>query len=175
MSTMDAGARQALLDARHSDPHQVLGAHEYQSGGTRGAIVRVFQPEAADCFIVREGVATAMRDEGGGFFTIVLPGATPPFRYTLRFLSHDGRTLDRGDPYRHVPTVGEMDLYLFNEGTHRELWRLLGAHLRTVEGDEGASFVLWAPNAERVSVVGDWCDWDGRQYPMRRLHGSGLW
>ena len=119
MSTLDAGARQALLDARHSDPHHVLGAHEHESSGKRGAIVRVFQPDAADCFIVRDGVAMAMRDEGGGFFSVFLAGATLPVRYTLRFLSHDGRTLDRGDPYRHLPTVGEMDLYLFNEGTHR--------------------------------------------------------
>jgi len=175
MSTIDAGARRALLEGRHSDPHQVLGAHEHTSAGTSGAIVRVFQPDAADCFIVREGVATAMRDEGASFFSIFLAGVKLPFRYTLRFLSHDGRTWERGDPYRHPPTLGEMDLYLFNEGTHRQLWTMLGAHLRTVEGDEGTSFVVWAPNAERVSVVGDWCNWDGRQFPMRRLSGSGLW
>ena len=110
-----------------------------------------------------------MRDEGDGFFSIFVAGrdATVP-RYTLRFLAHDGHTWERGDPYRHAADVGEMDLYLFSEGTHRRLWTMLGAHLRTVDGDEGTAFVVWAPNAERVSVVGDWCNWDGRQFPMRR-------
>ena len=175
MSTIHPDARAALAGGWHAAPHDVLGAHEHAAPGASGAIVRVFQPDAADCFIVRNGVASAMRDERDGFFSIVVPGVTLPFRYSLRFLSHDGRTWERGDPYRHLPTVGEMDLHLFNEGTHRRLWTMLGAHLRTVEGDEGVSFVVWAPNADRVSVVGDWCNWDGRQFPMRRLGGSGLW
>ena len=171
MTPLDDGARHALLDGRHSNPHHVLGPHADEAGVT----IRVFQPTAADCFILRDGVATAMRDEGDGFFSIALPAATTIPHYTLRYLSHDGHTWERGDPYRHATVVGEMDLYLFNEGTHRKLWTMLGAHLRTIEGDEGTAFVVWAPNAERVSVVGDWCNWDGRQYPMRRLEGSGLW
>ncbi len=171
MTPLDDGARHALLDGRHSNPHLVLGPHAEEGGTT----IRVFQPSAADCFILRDGVSTAMRDEGDGFFSIALPAATTVPHYTLRFLAHDGHTWERGDPYRHAPVVGEMDLYLFNEGTHRRLWTMLGAHLRTIEGDEGTAFVVWAPNAERVSVVGDWCNWDGRQYPMRRLEGSGLW
>ncbi|MDQ2668802.1 MAG: 1,4-alpha-glucan branching protein GlgB [Gemmatimonadota bacterium] len=170
MTTLDDGARHALREGRHSNPHLVLGPHADETGVT----VRVFQPSAADCFILRDGVATAMRDDGDGFFSIALPGTTAP-HYTLRYLAHDGHTWERGDPYRHAPVVGEMDLYLFNEGTHRKLWTMLGAHLRTLEGDEGTAFVVWAPNAERVSVVGDWCNWDGRQYPMRRMEGSGLW
>ncbi len=171
MKTLDDGARYALLEGRHTDPHAVLGPHADDAGLT----VRAFQPTAADCFIVRDGVATAMRDEGDGFFAITLPGVKTPPHYTLRFLAHDGHTWDRGDPYRHPAVVGEMDLYLFNEGTHRTLWSMLGAHLRTIGGDEGTAFVVWAPNADRVSVVGDWCNWDGRQFPMRLLAGSGLW
>ncbi|MEP6990944.1 MAG: 1,4-alpha-glucan branching enzyme, partial [bacterium] len=159
MSTLEEGTRQALLHARHGNPHDVLGAHEHTAAGRPATIIRVYQPEAADCYVVREGVATAMRAEGDGFFALVLPGVSLPVRYSLRFLSQDGRTWERGDAYRHLPTVGETDLYLFNEGTHRQLWTVLGAHLRTVEGDEGTSFVVWAPNAERVSVVGDWCNW----------------
>jgi 1,4-alpha-glucan branching enzyme len=72
-------------------------------------------------------------------------------------------------------SIGEMDMYLFHEGTHRRLWDMLGAHLRTMDGDEGTAFAVWAPNATRVSVVGDWCNWDGRQFPMRRLPDSGVW
>ena len=171
MTTLDDGARYALLEGRHSNPHMVLGPHATDAGLT----VRVFQPTAADCFLIRDGVATAMRDEGDGFFVVTLPGLTTAPHYTLRFLAHDGHTWDRGDPYRHGPVVGEMDLYLFNEGTHRKLWMMLGAHLRTMSGDEGTAFVVWAPNADRVSVVGPWCNWDGRQFPMRLLDGSGLW
>ena len=171
MKTLDDGARYALIEGRHANPHMVLGPHADDAGIT----VRAFQPTAADCFIVRDGVATAMRDEGDGFFAITLPGMETLPHYTLRFLAHDGHTWDRGDPYRQAPVVGEMDLYLFNEGTHRKLWSMLGAHLRTIAGDEGTAFVVWAPNAERVSVVGDWCNWDGRQFPMRLLAGSGLW
>ena len=175
MSTMEAAERWALLEGRHADPHHVLGAHEYSADGVTGAVVRVYQPDAEDCLIVREGVATAMRADGDGFFSIVLRGMKLPFRYALRFIASDGHAWERGDPYRHTPTIGDMDLHLFNEGTHRRLWSMLGAHLRTVEGDEGAAFVVWAPNAERVSVVGDWCNWDGRQFPMRRIGASGLW
>ena len=176
MSAMfEEGARQALAEGSHGEPHAVLGAHAFTANGVAGTVVRVFQPYAADCYVIRNGVAAAMRSEADGYFTLFLPGLTPGFRYTLRFLDKDGTSWERGDAYRHLPTVGEMDLYLFNEGTHRQLWAVLGAHLRTVEGDEGVSFVVWAPNAQRVSVVGDWCNWDGRQFPMRKLGASGLW
>jgi 1,4-alpha-glucan branching enzyme len=172
---IDAGERAALLEGRHANPHQVLGAHAAQVGGVTGAVVRVLQPAAADCAVVVHGVATPLRADGDGFFIGFLPGVSAPFRYHLRFIAEDGTAWERGDAYRHWPTIGEMDLYLFREGTHRRLWTMLGAHLREVDGDEGTAFAVWAPNAERVSVVGDWCAWDGRQFPMRRLGDSGLW
>jgi 1,4-alpha-glucan branching enzyme len=172
---VDDATRAALLDGRHGEPHLVLGPHSATVGGTLGVVIRVLQPDAADCFVVRDGVATAMRADGDGLFQLFLPSAPLPLRYTLRFLASDGRTWERGDPYRVAPTVGEMDLYLFREGTHRRLWTMLGAHPRIVDGDEGTAFAVWAPNATRVSVIGDWCNWDGRQFPMRRLGDSGLW
>ena len=175
MTALDSSSRAAILEGRHGNPHAVLGPHAATVNGKEGVLVRVYQPDAADCFVLRHGVRTALRADGDGLFSAFLPKATLPLRYTLRFLAEDGHMWERGDPYRHEPTVGEMDLYLFREGTHRTLWTMLGAHLRTVEGDEGTSFVLWAPNAERVSVVGNWCNWDGRQFPMRRLGDSGLW
>jgi 1,4-alpha-glucan branching enzyme len=172
---LDPATRASLLEGRHGEPHQVLGPHSATVGGTLGVVIRVLQPEAADCYVVRDGVATAMRADGDGLFQLFLPAAPLPLPYTLRFLAGDGRTWERGDPYRFAPSVGEMDLYLFREGTHHRLWTMLGAHPRTLDGDEGTAFVLWAPNAARVSVVGDWCNWDGRQFPMRRLGDSGLW
>src|SRR3954467_2398556 len=113
MTTFDPGAKRALAEGKHGDPHAVLGAHEYSNGGgTPGVIVRVYQPEAADCYIIRDGVSTMMKDEGQGFFSIVVPSVSLPLRYSLRFLAADGRTWERGDPYRHWPTIGDMDLYL---------------------------------------------------------------
>ena len=170
-----AADRDALLEGRHGDPHASLGPHAATVGGRVGVELRVLQPDAADCLVVRDGVATAMRSAGAGLFTLFLAGASLPVRYTLRFIAPDGRTWERGDPYRHTSTLGEMDLYLFREGTHRRLWDALGAHRRTMDGDEGTAFAVWAPNATRVSVVGDWCNWDGRQFPMRRHGDSGLW
>ena len=172
---MDAGERAALLEGRHANPHQVLGPHAFTLGGTPGVLVRVLQPAAADCTVVVHGVATPLRAEGDGLFAGFLTGATLPLRYHLRFIAEDGSTWERGDPYRHASSVGEMDVYLFSEGTHRRLWTMLGAHLRELDGDDGTAFAVWAPNAERVSVIGDWCGWDGRQFPMRRLGDSGLW
>jgi 1,4-alpha-glucan branching enzyme len=172
---MDGGERAALLEGRHANPHQVLGPHEATVGGVPGVVVRVLQPAAADCAVVVNGVVTALRPEGNGIFVGFFSGATLPFQYHLRFIAEDGSTWERGDAYRHAPVIGEMDLYLFREGTHRRLWEMLGAHLREIDGDEGTAFAVWAPNAERVSVVGDWCAWDGRQFPMRRMGDSGLW
>ncbi len=172
---LDAPSRTALIEGRHGDPHRLLGPRAATVNGVAGVAVHVFQPDAADVVLLRHGVGTAMKAAGDGFFTIFLAAATMPLQYTLRFIAPDGHAWERGDPYRFPPTVGEMDLYLFSEGTHRRLWEMLGAHMRTVDGDEGSAFVLWAPNAVRVSVVGDWCNWDGRQFPMRRLGDSGLW
>src|SRR5437899_2070416 len=109
---LEPAERAALLEGRHANPHQVLGAHAAQVGGVSGALVRVLQPAAADCAVVVHGVATPLRAEGDGFFAGFLPGATLPFRYHLRFIAEDGTTWERGDAYRHWPTIGEMDLYL---------------------------------------------------------------
>jgi 1,4-alpha-glucan branching enzyme len=79
------------------------------------------------------------------------------------------------DPYRHWPTLGDLDLHLFNEGRHRRLWEVLGAHPRAHEGVTGTAFAVWAPNAKAVRVVGDWNFWDGRAHPMRSLGNSGVW
>jgi len=93
----------------------------------------------------------------------------------LRFRFPGGDEIEREDPYRFLPTVGELDLHLIGEGSHRRLWEVLGAHPRTVDGVAGVAFAVWAPNARRVSVVGDFNAWDGRLHPMRTLGGTGVW
>src|SRR5690606_24442161 len=82
---------------------------------------------------------------------------------------------EREDPYRFGPTIGEVDLHLFGEGSHRQLWNVLGARVRVLDGIAGTGFAVWAPNAKRVSVVGHFCRWDGRVYPMRSMGGGGVW
>ncbi|MFL5576037.1 MAG: 1,4-alpha-glucan branching protein GlgB [Gemmatimonadaceae bacterium] len=164
-----------LLAGEERDPHAILGAHPASVGAVAGVAVRAYHPDATavEC-LLPEGETAAMAPVRGGLFSLFLPGRSLPLRYRLRFRFADGATWERDDPYRFLPTVGDVDLHLFNEGTHRRLWEMLGAHPRTVDGVSGVAFAVWAPNARRVSVVGDFCGWDGRLLPMRILGGSGV-
>ncbi len=160
---------------RHSAPHDFLGAHPASVAGVPGVVVRAFHPEAQRVDVLLPARVYGMtRIAEGGLFAVFIAGASLPLAYQLRFSFADGNTWERDDPYRFMPTLGDVDLHLFNEGTHRRLWEKFGAHLRTVEGVEGVSFSVWAPNAERVSVVGDFCQWDGRLLPMRQMGSSGV-
>jgi 1,4-alpha-glucan branching enzyme len=96
-------------------------------------------------------------------------------RYRLRFRFAGGGAWEQEDPYRFLPSLGEMDIYLISEGTHRALWQVLGAHPRQLDGVDGVGFAVWAPNAQGVSVVGDFCRWDERRLPMRLLGASGVY
>ncbi|GBD32194.1 1,4-alpha-glucan branching enzyme GlgB [bacterium HR33] len=167
----DEAAR--LVAGEHPDPHRILGAHP----AGEGSVVRAFHPDAvrAEC-VLETGQSLAMVKLGeGGLFAALLPDIRPPFRYRIRFQFPGGGIWERDDPYRFLPTVSDLDLYLFNEGTHRRLWRSLGARCRVAQGTEGVAFAVWAPNARRVSVVGDFNGWDGRLFPMRQLGSSGVW
>ena len=164
-----------LIAGEHTDPHHVLGAHAATVNGAGGVMVRAMHPDAvaAEC-ILSNGDTVPMEPIAAGIFAVFLPGATLPLRYRLRLHFASGATVERDDPYRFLPTVGELDLHLFNEGTHRRVYQALGAHARTVDGVAGTSFAVWAPNARRVSVIGDFNAWDGRVFPMRSLGASGV-
>ena len=99
---------------------------------------------------------------------------TAPFPYRLR-LTAGGATWEAEDPYRFPPILGSLDVYLMAEGSHRRIFERLGAHPTTIEGVDGVAFAVWAPNAERVSVVGDFNQWDGRRHPMRKRIEVGSW
>ena len=163
-----------LLAGVHDSPHSILGAHPV-TGAEPGVVVRAYHPTAksVEC-IVAGSTTVAMQRVEGGLFAVFLPGATLPLRYRFRFQFAEGATWERDDPYRFLPTVGDIDLHLFNEGTHLKLWKMLGAHPRTIDGTPGVAFAVWAPNARRVSVIGDFCSWDGRLFPMRQVGGSGV-
>jgi 1,4-alpha-glucan branching enzyme len=166
-----ADEAQRLVRGEHHDPHAILGAHPLGDG----RVVRTFHPEATGVDLLRpHAQPQPMEPLGDGLWAAFLPGA-PASPYRLRLHFRNGDDWERDDPYRFMPTVGEADLRLFNEGTHERLWEALGAHPHIVDGTAGVSFAVWAPNARSVRVVGDFTRWDGRLFPMRSLGASGVW
>jgi 1,4-alpha-glucan branching enzyme len=165
-----------LASGSHADPHRVLGAHACSRDGEAGCAVRTFHPDAqAALCLLEDGSLHPMERVGAsGLYACFLPGRQPPLRYRLRFLFEGGGSWERGDPYRFLPTLGELDLHLIGEGTHGRLWEALGARPLRLDGEDGVAFAVWAPNATRVSLVGDFCGWDGRLLPMRCLGGTGV-
>jgi 1,4-alpha-glucan branching enzyme len=162
----------SLARGEHHDPHAVLGAHA-MAGGT---VVRAFHPDASAVELLPAGGDDVeMQALGDGLWAAQLPGLRPPLGYRLRFRFADGQDWERDDPYRFLPTLGELDLHLIGEGRHERLWEVLGAHPRTIDGTAGVAFAVWAPNARSVRVVGDFDRWDGRLFPMRSLGASGVW
>ncbi|MEO8204894.1 MAG: 1,4-alpha-glucan branching protein GlgB [Chthoniobacterales bacterium] len=163
-----------LIEARHGDPFRVLGLHP-QKGKL---IARALRADAGKVVLVDTADSSRRfplkKVHPDGFFEAELPGTTP-FPYRLELTSSDGVTWTEEDPYRFGPVLGEMDIYLFNEGRHYEIYKKLGAHLKEIDGVKGVHFSVWAPNAQRVSVVGDFNHWDGRRHAMRKLVPSGVW
>ena len=174
-STVPPAELAAFLKASHADPFHTLGMR--RAGDFLA--VRVFRPDAASVTVVDAGNHArkfeAVKIHPEGFFEAVLPKGTAEFSYTLCLNSHDGQEWETSDPYSFGRILGETDVHLHAEGNHWDLYQKFGAHLTEVEGVEGTVFCVWAPNAQRVSVVGDFNHWDGRVYPMRKLLGSGIW
>ncbi len=167
----------ALLRADHADPFAVLGPHVRGRGkAKRAQTIRAFLPQAdAVAVVTGEGEAHAMtRMRPEGFFELNLPQQLGPESYRLR-LSRGSDSWEIEDPYRFSPFLGELDRHFLSEGTHLEIYRRLGAHLVRLDGVAGVNFAVWAPSARRVSVVGDFNDWDGRRHPMRVHPSCGVW
>ncbi len=164
-----------FLGAAHPDPFRILGPHRVGDD----LVVRIFRPDAKEISIVLPGQeeqrfeATRLRPQG--FFQATLPGIKRDTNYLVHLTAWDGTTALVRDPYAYGLIMGEVDLHLFAEGNHLQLYEKFGAHLRNIGGVDGVYFAVWAPNAQRVSVVGDFNGWDGRVNPMRRLLGSGVW
>ena len=167
-----------FLHATASHPHDFLGMHPHRKGRSQGVVVRAFLRDAIDCAVMDAagGQSWPMtRLDETGFFEVFIPKRTEVFRYQLRATRGNGEMRQFFDPYSFLPTLGDQDLYLFNEGNELRLYEKLGAHRRTINGIVGVSFAVWAPNARRVSVVGNFNGWDGRYHPMRPLGVSGVW
>jgi 1,4-alpha-glucan branching enzyme len=167
-----------LLAGEHHDPHSVLGAHEYGDH----TVIRAYRPHAVEVAAIVGPDRYPMRHLEGGLFAVALPFVNLiDYRLEVSYQGADG-TLDVhrvADGYRFLPTLGEMDLHLFNEGRHERLWEILGAHPRTFttpDGEvDGVSFAVWAPNAKGVSLIGEFNRWDGNEAQLRVLGSSGVW
>ena len=166
----------ALMEGRHDDPFSLLGVFP----GPGGSFARTWIPgaetvEAFDLSGASLGTLAMANDAGPdaeGLFEGPIPGDPQPVRYVAR--GH-GSEWSVTDPYSFGPVLGETDEYLFGEGTHLRLWDKMGAHLIEHQGATGTHFAVWAPNARRVSVVGNFNSWDGRRHVMRRRGGVGIW
>ena len=152
--------------------------HPHRVGRTAGVVVRAFVRHSVACAVVDPASGEVWSMESlapEGFYECFIPRRREVFPYQLRVTQDNGETRQRHDPYAFLPTLGEQDLHLFNEGNEHRIYDKLGAHLRTVNGVPGVSFAVWAPSARRVSVVGNFNGWDGRYHPMRPMGASGVW
>jgi 1,4-alpha-glucan branching enzyme len=167
----DIGAIEAIVHARHGDAFAVLGPH----ATAEGQAVRAFVPNADAIEVIardtRLSLGTLTRVHPAGFWAGAVQSAAP---YLLR-VTAAGQTTETEDPYSFPPILGDVDIYLLAEGRHRDFGSVLGAHVTEMGGVRGVRFAVWAPNAQRVSVVGSFNQWDGRRLPMRLRFGAGIW
>ncbi|HUF20614.1 MAG TPA: 1,4-alpha-glucan branching enzyme, partial [Burkholderiales bacterium] len=161
---------EALASGRIHDPHHVLGLKRERETYR----LRAVRPDADALWLrTASGFAPMQRLHECGIFEWT--GADAPPRPVLLRAERTGQVWEFHDPYGFAPAISADDLYLFNEGTMHQAYRLLGSHAQTREGVSGIRFACWAPNAERVSVVGEFNGWDGRAYPMSVHSDSGVW
>lgn len=169
MASLSAEAER-IIRAQHHDPFSILGRHHLDDE----VLVRAYIPSAQQVMIVEGNITLERVPETDLFEWRGNPNSIPNYyRLVWRDESHHEHIAH--DPYCFPPQLSDFDLHLFGEGKHRHAYRFLGAHVHEVEGVSGILFAVWAPNAERVSVVGDFNQWDGRRHPMRVRGGSGVW
>lgn len=164
-----------ILQGDLTDPFSVFGMHREE----KGISVRAFLPGASRVEVCDRGTGRALDAmepvHPDGVFVAVFPRRKRFFKYELAIRWEDATTAIIVDPYSFLPVMSEESRYLYNQGNNQRVYEDLGGHLREIDGVPGTVFALWAPDARRVSVVGDFNTWDGRRHPMRRLGSSGVW
>jgi 1,4-alpha-glucan branching enzyme len=171
---LDRAVLDRVVEGRHGDPHGVLGAHVHAGAVT----VRAFRPLADSVVVVHGNNRSPLTHEHEGIWAGVIDvPEVPDYRLEVTYPGGPAHTVD--DAYRYLPTLGEVDLHLINEGRHEQLWQVLGSHVHTYDAPTGpvtgTSFAVWAPHAKGVRLKGDFNSWDGREHPMRQLGVSGVW
>jgi 1,4-alpha-glucan branching enzyme len=174
-------ALDAVVRGASDDPFAILGRHETTERGAPAVIIRTMQPAASQVELIRlpsRHAISMTRRHPDGLFEVTAPLEGIPvhdFDYRLRIVEPGGRTHEIDDPYRYGQVLTPFDLHLLAEGTHYRAWEKLGPHCITIGTTRGVHFAAWAPNAQRVSVIGDFNHWDGRVNPMRKLVPNGIW
>ncbi|MBQ9361140.1 MAG: 1,4-alpha-glucan branching enzyme [Lachnospiraceae bacterium] len=170
---MDWAEIEAVTYAEEDHPKAVLGAHPVRGGQT---LVTAYKPGATEVSVKVKGSRSAVKmelaDEDGYFAALVKN--KEPFEYELEVKDKDGKTVTECDPYSFPDSITKRDIQKFNSGIHYKVYELLGSHVMKLNGVPGVRFAVWAPNAMRVSVVGDFNDWDGRCHQMERVFDSGI-
>src|SRR5262249_45078297 len=174
--TLDADAIHAIVEGEHSDPFAVLGPHRVQTPDGTAVAVRAIVPGATAVRVLAAGAPPApMRrlHPAGVFETVPADRRESPAYRTEG--NRDGHLSDIQDPYRCPSLLRDFDRHALAEGTPYRAHEKLGAHPAMLDGVSGVAFAVWAPSARRVSVVGDFNDWDGRRHPMRLHQANGIW
>jgi 1,4-alpha-glucan branching enzyme len=171
---VDTAVLDLIAQGRHGNPHEVLGAHPHDGAVT----IRAFRPLADSVVVVSGDRKVPLEHVHEGVWAGVVDVPEVP-DYRLEVTYAGGPPLLSDDAYRYLPTLGEVDLHLINEGRHERLWTVLGAHLHVYDTPTGpvtgTSFAVWAPSAKGIRIKGDFNSWDGREHPMRQLGVSGVW
>ncbi len=177
MRTISIDIIDKIVSSDLSTPHDYLGMHLYLQGEKKGVSINVFRPDAEKVNVInltnKEKTEMELVHDAGLFSCIFTVNKF--FTYELEIITKSGESFVTRDPYSFWPTLGELDTYLFGQGTHYEIYEKLGAHLKEIDGVKGVAFAVWAPNAKRVSVIGSFNAWDGRIHPMRPIGASGIW
>lgn len=179
ISTVSIYEMNLIVNCEHKDPHTVLGMHEVLHDDREVVAVRAFLPGAKELYVIdkndENAVYKADRIHEDGFFETVIEDRHKWFDYKFRIVYWDGNENITADAYSFPPTVSDYDKYLFGAGNHYEIYNKLGANICEINGTEGVSFAVWAPNAKSVSIIGSFNYWDGRSAQMRMLGNSGIW
>ncbi len=179
-----------IVNANHWDPFQVLGNHIIEKEGRKAVAIRAFLPEVEKAWIIQakskeQGAKDKISEEEktnqmrkihmAGFFEAIFNDKKEVFPYRIGIKSRDGIISEFDDPYSFMPVLTDFDIHLIGEGSHYKTYEKLGSHVMEINGIRGVHFAVWAPNARRISVIGDFNKWDGRRHPMRVLGSSGIW
>lgn len=169
-----------IINAEVLDPFDTLGIHkmDLQDGKASGFAIRAFMPNARDVKVIdaAHGNAYEMKKiHEDGFFEVIVKDRDDFFPYKYEVTDYTDNTYTTYDPYSFLPVISDYDVYLFSEGNHHKIYEKLGSHVCNINGIDGTLFAVWAPCARRVSVVGNFNQWDGRRHQMRNLGCSGVW